>query len=403
MKSDNKIGILYVDDESVALKYFEEIFENMAPVFTAVNGEEGVRVFKEHEHEIGVVLSDKNMPKMNGLDFLAEVRRINDRPIRILVTAYKDLNQAVDALNDGLLHAYLTKPWETKDMMSKMRKSLDLFWIKQEKGRLLRDRASFYQELMAAEKVNSIETLSIGLDHHISKALQVVKSYFDMIPAQLDQELDGAMPKDRFFWDEYYSNVGQQMDRIESILNGLSECLLSDASGQASTLNVSSGIDIGDLIAEVGKAETANQNGVDFVIRGEQGVIDGDQVKLLRLFSTLFRESIQNIGPDKNGQIDIVIEEETLSDGSKGLSIFLSDDGIPIEPETRKRLFDPFFIRSNRPTDPGLGLLSCFVITYQHGGMIAADTNSKKNTIHLLLPQSPRSPRELEKIMRGLI
>ena len=404
MISDNNIGILYVDDESKALKYFKEILEGIAPVYIAENAEQGLSLFESHQNQIGIVLSDKNMPKMTGLEFLAKVRRINDQPLRMLVTAFKDLNQAVDALNDGLLHSYLTKPWEPPDMISKMRTSLDLYWIKQEKARLLRDRASSFQEMMAAEKVNSLESLSIGLDHHISKALKVVRSYFDMIPSQLEQELDGAMPKDQFFWSEYFTNVGHQIERVESICDGLSECLYSNASkGQLSSLNVTPGINIASLIGEVGNAETSGNSSISFEIRGEQNIdIHGDQAKLLRLFSTLFRESIQNIGSGNDGKIDVIIESETVSNGEPGVAIYFNDNGTPIDSNARKRLFDPFYLRSNRPTDIGVDLLSCFVIAYQHGGVIQADTSVSKNSIQLALPIIPRPPRQVDQ-SRGLI
>ena len=110
-KKKNKFGILYVDDEKTSLKYFKEAFAEIAPIYTAHNAEEGLSVFQANQGRIGIVLSDQKMPKVSGIEFLTQVREIDDEPLRIIVTAYSDLAIAVDRLNEGLLYSYLTKPW----------------------------------------------------------------------------------------------------------------------------------------------------------------------------------------------------------------------------------------------------------------------------------------------------
>ena len=102
-KKFSDFGILYVDDEERSLKYFEAIFEDIAPIYTASSPGAGFEIFTEHHEKIGLVLSDKRMPNESGLSFLQRVRQVNSNPLRILVTAYADLDVAVDAFNSGLL------------------------------------------------------------------------------------------------------------------------------------------------------------------------------------------------------------------------------------------------------------------------------------------------------------
>ncbi len=101
-------GILYIDDELKSLKYFEAIFEELAPIHIASGPEEGYALFCEHHERIGVVVSDKKMPGESGLSLLARIRKVDPNPLRFLVTAFSDLDAAVEALNEGLLYSYLT-------------------------------------------------------------------------------------------------------------------------------------------------------------------------------------------------------------------------------------------------------------------------------------------------------
>lgn len=126
-------GILYIDDEEKSLKYFEAIFEDMAKVYVACSPEEGFRIFSEHHDRIGLVLSDKKMPNESGIDLLARIREVDSRPLRMLVTAYSDLNLAVDAFNDGRLYSYLSKPWEPAELGHQLIRALRHFCLEWER------------------------------------------------------------------------------------------------------------------------------------------------------------------------------------------------------------------------------------------------------------------------------
>lgn len=395
--SNQKIGILYVDDELLSLKYFKEIFQEKAAIFIADTPEKGIELFIENQNQIGVVLSDKTMPGMSGLDFLKKIEEINPEPLRILVTAFKDLSEAVDSLNSGLLHSYLSKPWKPEDMQIKIQKSLDLFWIKQQKAQLLRDRSTMFREMMMAEKVSNIETLSIGFSQNVTKSIGAIRSYFDNIPSQLNQELAGKPPEDNFFWSEYYSSVCKQIERIESIFAGLSGCITLNQPD--STLSIEPDIILANLISEVGSAETSKFHDINFVVRGElEYKIEGDPVKLLRMFSNLFRESIISMGEQKRGEISIIIEDELHTDGSEGVSVFFNDDAELLNEKQRQHLFDPFYLKTDRTSGQNPNMLACYIIAYLHGGHIATDfdPDAPRNSIHLWLPRVNRQPAQAE-------
>src|SRR5512142_3224974 len=106
-----KFAILYVDDEEKSLKYFTRAFEDQFRIFTAPNAQDGFRVLEEHKDEIGVLMTDQRMPGEKGVWLLEKGRQLRPRIIRILVTAYADMDAAIAAVNTGAIYRYVHKPW----------------------------------------------------------------------------------------------------------------------------------------------------------------------------------------------------------------------------------------------------------------------------------------------------
>ncbi len=129
--------VLYVDDEPDNLRVFELSFRRQFTIYTAESPTEGLRIL--HEKPVAVVLSDYRMPGMNGVEFLSKVRDIDDRCIRILVTAYGDVQILGDAINDGRIYRYVPKPWEPEDMTLTIRRAIEAYAIDRERAALLNE------------------------------------------------------------------------------------------------------------------------------------------------------------------------------------------------------------------------------------------------------------------------
>jgi two-component system, response regulator, stage 0 sporulation protein F len=106
---DGPVRILVIDDEAVIKEVLQIAFEEAGwQVTKADTGEEGARRLRESEFDVLVV--DKNLPGMSGIDFIREVRKQN-RVIRVLmITAYGSIESAVETLNLGV-DAYMEKPF----------------------------------------------------------------------------------------------------------------------------------------------------------------------------------------------------------------------------------------------------------------------------------------------------
>ncbi|MGO8794580.1 MAG: response regulator [Candidatus Sulfotelmatobacter sp.] len=103
--------ILFVDDEPTFLKGYQLMLRQDFGVDTAVGGEEGLAAIREHG-PYAVVVSDMRMPGMNGVQFLTRVRQTAPDTTRMILTAHADINEAMDAVNEGNIFRFLTKPCE---------------------------------------------------------------------------------------------------------------------------------------------------------------------------------------------------------------------------------------------------------------------------------------------------
>lgn len=379
-------GILYVDDEVKSLKYFEAIFDQIAPIYIASSPEEGYRIFQENHRRIGLVISDKKMPNESGLDFLARVREFDSNPLRLLVTAYADLSVAVDALNDGLLYSYLSKPWDPNELEQRLIESMRHFCLTQEREKLIEEKAEALNHLVMADKAASIGILSSGLNHHLRNALMVMRTFYDMLPLQLREELGGE-PKDASFWEEYYGEVGSQIDRMTKMLSNLAD------GTQSSAIEFEDGIDLVSMMKRAGEIVLENSPQIEFSIKAADDLptISGDNQKIGQMARLLFQEAKTSL---KNGG-KIEINVKATDDGS-GLKMSFIDDGQLIPEEDLERLFDPFFVRSDKPEELGTNLMACYLTVFHHGGGIRAKhTEDGRNAVIVTLPVHPTENENL--------
>ena len=102
-------AILFVDDEANVLEGFKRQLRKDFTVDTAIGPEEGLQAIAGRG-PFAVVVSDRQMPGMDGVQFLSQVREQSPDSVRILFTGNANLEAAVQAINQGQIFRFLTKP-----------------------------------------------------------------------------------------------------------------------------------------------------------------------------------------------------------------------------------------------------------------------------------------------------
>jgi response regulator RpfG family c-di-GMP phosphodiesterase len=101
--------VLFVDDEPILLQGYQRLLRNDFQVSTAVGGAPALTMI-QHMGPFGVVLSDMRMPGMDGVEFLRKVKALAPDAVRIMLTGNSELQTAVDAVNEGSIFRFLSKP-----------------------------------------------------------------------------------------------------------------------------------------------------------------------------------------------------------------------------------------------------------------------------------------------------
>jgi two-component system repressor protein LuxO len=123
MTKQTNASILFVDDEIGILSSLKRLVHDMnLEVYSASNAEEGLHILQNNY--IDIVISDKNMPGMNGNEFLAKVADEWPDTVRIMLTAYTELTDVITAINAGKIWGYIKKPWNNNDLKLSIQQAL---------------------------------------------------------------------------------------------------------------------------------------------------------------------------------------------------------------------------------------------------------------------------------------
>lgn len=107
--------VLIVDDDQAILSSFERVFHRLFKIRTCADPISAIHHFRA-EGPFATVISDMHMPGLDGIAFFSRIREIDPDPVRIMLTGDSDVNIAINAVNEGQIFRFLTKPCETKLM-----------------------------------------------------------------------------------------------------------------------------------------------------------------------------------------------------------------------------------------------------------------------------------------------
>ena len=158
--------ILYVDDERANRVVFEQSFRTRYTIRCASGGEEALAVLREQP--VAVLITDQRMPGMSGHELLEKARARYPDVIRVVITAYDDVDPILHAVNEGLVARYLVKPWD--------RAELDqiLSWAVGAHALARRDAAVLLR-LMQTERLVTIGTIGASVLHDLQQPISSLR------------------------------------------------------------------------------------------------------------------------------------------------------------------------------------------------------------------------------------
>jgi response regulator RpfG family c-di-GMP phosphodiesterase len=122
--------VLFVDDNNFTLQVLKDLFAG-APfrVLTAESAAAATEIIRREE--IAVVVSDNIMPTTNGLEFLSSLKTLSPTTVKVLMSAYADLDSALAAINRSEVFRYVLKPWQDEDIKATIAAAMNRYRLNQ--------------------------------------------------------------------------------------------------------------------------------------------------------------------------------------------------------------------------------------------------------------------------------
>jgi response regulator RpfG family c-di-GMP phosphodiesterase len=144
--------LLLVDDEESILSSLNRLLHRDGyRILRATSGRAALDILKQEE--VGVIISDQRMPEMKGVDFLRKAKEVCPKTVRMVLSGYTELKSITDAINEGAIFKFLTKPWDDELLRKNVQEAFAHHELKERNVRLAQKLSAVNAELA---KVNAI-------------------------------------------------------------------------------------------------------------------------------------------------------------------------------------------------------------------------------------------------------
>ncbi|MFZ1864278.1 MAG: hybrid sensor histidine kinase/response regulator [Polyangiales bacterium] len=368
--------ILFVDDEEPNLVVFEAVCGDDFPVLTASSGSAALELMEEHE--VGVVLTDQRMPGMTGIELLEKVEFEHPDAIRLLITAYSDLQAAEDAINRGHVRRYMRKPWEPEVLRAELRDAIDLYNLNTRVKEL-------EQRLLDTERAYSVSVVAGGLANELRNPVGWIRNNLTVIETSVEAAvaaLEEATPN----VTRAQGTLAQVANAVTDARDGVKRILeLIEEMAKAPEETPAEVVDLADAVrVALRKAESSGLRGRALieVATGVEPKVMATRTNLVQIALNLLANAIQRAASRQDAQ-GIVRVSTAVKEGKAVLDV--SDNGPPISGDL-EAVFKPFGV-GGRLQGTGVGLAISKRIAEELGGQLeVAATDDRETRFRLTLP-----------------
>ncbi len=362
--------LVMVDDEPEVLRSLHDLFRLDYKVLTFDRAVAALEALAELD-DVAVILSDQRMPEISGVAFLEAAERIHPDATRLLVTGFADIKAVIDAINQGHIARYITKPWVSEELVAVVRKAAEQHALIVEKNRLLVELKETNAALIEANRLKGkfMEVAS----HELNTPVTVVLGLTELWKLTMDE---AATIAERT-WVDRIHGAGK---RLASTVERMLKLLKTDQPVPSVALEL---VDLESLlrrsIGELQPFLNARDQQVTVKAGPDLGSAEVDPSKISDILTNLIVNAIK-FTPD-GGTISI----EASSDGPDWIRFRITDRGQGIPIEDCSHLFEPFFTGNDTMHHSsgeyqygkrGIGLGLCLVKTFveMHGGSVDVET-----------------------------
>lgn len=351
----DKIKILYIDDELNNLVGFKALLRLDYQIFTAVNTSDAINYLANHA-DIRIIFCDQRMPDKTGVEFFEEIRSTCPLPIRILLTAYADIESVINAINRGNVFRYVKKPWIDADIISAINEA-DKFYVA--------------NSLLAVKNIE-LQKAYTELDKFAYSVSHDIRGPLTGIAGGIDLALNMNSVADM---KEVLVLMNQSVSKLESFILSMHEYY----SLQRGELMLTA-INFTEIINELKEIYKiyAVTGGIAFYTSVEQDEsFWSDEICLKLILHNLLSNAFKYQKKESNNKsVSLKIEIKRSI-----LTIEIGDTGTGIHEKHLSDIFNLFFRASSQEAGSGFGLYNVKSALLKLNGKIEVDSQLEIGTV----------------------
>jgi signal transduction histidine kinase len=404
--------ILLVDDDVDNLDNLLFSLELTFDIITTASGAEALDIMAREK--IAVIIADQRMPIMTGSELLSRVKETFPDTVRILITAYADIDAAVAAINTGHIYRYIGKDCSIDEIETYIKQAIEHYHIRADNLRL-------YAMLSESRKIAAIGALAAGVAHEINTPTHYIGENLRFLLESF-QNVDEMLGK----YDQLKNAIpggDGPLAALVSDLNGLREQIEIDYLREEVPTAIKQSLEGNQRVADIVQAmKLFTHPGQEEMVPSSinQGImstitISRNEWKYIADLTTELDPSLPYV-TCRPGEINQVIlnlivnaahairEKTSYEERGKitvrtlhdehAVEIRISDNGPGIPPAIQAKVFDPFFTTKEIGEGTGQGLAIAYsVIVEKHQGTLSFETSPEQGTIFIIrLPLVPPAP-----------
>jgi two-component system NtrC family sensor kinase len=352
--------ILFVDDDEANLIVFEAACGEEFSVLLASSAESALECMQREE--VGVIIADQRMPGTTGIELLERIRDEYPDTVRMLITAYSDIQAAIGAINRGRVRRYLRKPWEPGELKAELADALDIY-------NMSRKLYALELRLRETERVYALGIVVASIAHELRNPMMLVTTGLSFLQSELGKLREvpaaGAF-KSRI--EEMAASLVDTRTGVDGVLDIVRGIELPTKSEPGVPPEAADFAEVLRLSLRLVSAELKRSASLELDVTGAPKV-QASPTKLGQVVLNLIVNALQAVSTRPRSE-NVISVRLRCENGFAVLEV--ADNGIGINDGDAHRIFDPFFT-TKAGFGTGLGLAISKKIVEELDGTLTAD------------------------------
>jgi len=367
------LSVLIVEDDKLSLFMYSEFVKTIvSEVFTANNGFDGIRIFREHKPDI--VITDIMMPEMDGLEMIKKIKVIDPAVKAIMISGHSDADYFIRSIDLGV-DAYLLKPVDNKKLNNKIRDLGENIMLSNKVAEKERAEKILIKAKEKAEEADQLKGVFLAnISHEIQTPIKAIISFSNLLKSTMQDEKRRA---------ELISIIESNSNALLNLTNDILEFTrLQSKTVKLFNINFELNLFLKELypvFESLRRKQSENSIKLRFSNEHDtdQIMISSDPSRLRQIFTNLISNAFKFT---HKGFVEYGYKKKK----SKDVVFYVKDTGLGISEDYQKKIFERF-IQEPNPTSvkkegTGLGLPISQSLVSMLGGRIWVESEPGKGS-----------------------